>query len=357
LDKKGTFIVHSNSDTPFINKLYQKFDIQNIQANRFINSKSSGRGKISEVLIKNNRDLKKDIKTMNNFENLKNTFQETIFTWHYFTDFEKVKINIKKVEKELNLLNYLIAKENIEDEFLALIEEYPKIRGALPLLIAVRKNKLIDTPIITDMDSLVAENKKYIFYDELTENIKNELLIFFRESGLKDVFENKHIKNLVDYCFGVEVGFDTNARKNRTGTLMEDIVSTYLEEFCDKHTDYTYIEQATQNRIKESFNYEIEIDKNSRRFDFALYNKKENRLFLIEVNYYSSGGSKLKATAGEYKGLNDFVKSQNIDFIWITDGKGWLTALNPLEETFNHNDYVVNLDMIKNGILDIICLK
>jgi len=52
LDKKGTFIVHSNSDTPFINKLYQKFDIQNIQANRFINSKSSGRGKISEVLIR-----------------------------------------------------------------------------------------------------------------------------------------------------------------------------------------------------------------------------------------------------------------------------------------------------------------
>ncbi len=291
-----------------------------------------------------------------NFENLKNTFQDSIFTWNYFTNFEKVKVNIKKVEKELNLLNYLIGKDNIEDEFLSLIEEYPKIRVALPLLIAVRKNKLTDTSIITDMNSLVAENKKYIFYDKLTDNIKNELLIFFRDSGLKDIFENKHIKNLVDYCFGVEVGFDTNARKNRTGTLMEDIVSSYLKEFCNENSNYAYIEQATQKRIKEFFNYEIEIDKNSRRFDFALCNRTENRLFLIEVNYYSGGGSKLKATAGEYKGLNDFIKSQNIEFIWITDGKGWLTALNSLEETFNHNDYVINLNMIKNGILSKISL-
>ena len=289
------------------------------------------------------------------FEDLKNSFQESIFTWNYFTNFEKVKVNVKKVEKELNLLNYLIGKENIEDEFLTLVEEYPKTRAALPLLIAVRKDKLSDMPIITDMDNLIAENKKYIFYDDLTENIKEELLVFFRESGLKNIFENKHIKNLVDYCFGVEVGIDTNARKNRTGTLMENIVSDYLNKFCSEYKDYTYIEQATQKRIKEFFDYEIEIDKNSRRFDFALYNKLSKKLSLIEVNYYSGGGSKLKATAGEYKGLNDFIKAQDIDFIWITDGKGWLTALNPLEETFKHNDYVINLDMIKNGILEKIC--
>lgn len=291
------------------------------------------------------------------FNELKDTFKDSIFTWNYFTNFEKVKANVTKVEKELNLLNYLIGKEYIEDEFLSLIEEYPKTREALPLLIAIRKDKLSNTSIIIDRDTLIAENKKYLFYDELTQNIKNELLIFFRESGLKDIFENKHIKNLVDYCFGVEVGFDTNARKNRTGTLMENIVSQYLSEFCLENSDFSYIEQATQKRIKEQFDYEIEIDKNGRRFDFALYNKTTNRLFLIEVNYYSGGGSKLKATAGEYKGLNDFIKEQGIDFIWITDGKGWLTALNPLEETFNHNDYVINLNMIKNGILEEICLK
>ena len=352
LDKRVVLLVHSNSDTEFINELYKDYTIEKIQANRFINSKSSGRGKISENLIQN-----LGTKMITTFKELTTTFQESIFTWNYFTNFEKVKINVKKVEKELNLLNYLIGKENIENEFLDLIEEYPKLRQSLPLLVAIRKEKLSDIQIITDMDTLVAENKKYIFYDKLNENIKEELLIFFRESGLKDIFENKQIKNLVDYCFGVEVGFDTNARKNRTGQLMENIVSKYLNEFCLQHNNFSYIKQATQKRIKEKFDYEIEIDKNSRRFDFALHNKITNRLFLIEVNYYSGGGSKLKATAGEYKGLNDFIKEQGINFIWITDGKGWLTALNPLEETFNHNDYVINLSMINKGVLDTICLK
>jgi len=292
---------------------------------------------------------------MNNFETLKNTLQDSIFTWDYFTGFEKVKVNVKKIEKELNLLNYLIGKDNIESEFLSLIEEYPKVRKILPILIAIRDDKLFSTPIITNMETLIPENKKYIFHDVMNENIKKELLIFFNESGLRDIFESKAVKNLVDYCFGVEVGFDTNARKNRTGDIMEKLVYKFLEEFCEENNNLQFIEQATQKRIKEFFNYDIKIDKNSRRFDFALFDRTKNKLFLMEVNYYSGGGSKLKATAGEYQYLNDFVKSQNIDFVWITDGKGWLTSLKHLEETFIHNDYVINLDMLKNGVLKEIC--
>ena len=136
---------------------------------------------------------------------------------------------------------------------------------------------------------------------------------------------------------------------------MESIVSNYLKEFCNKSSNYDYIEQATQKRIEKFFNYKIEIDKNSRRFDFALYNHSTNKLFLIEVNYYSSGGSKLKATAGEYQYLHNFLKTQGIEFIWITDGKGWLTSLSSLEETFNNNDYLINLNMLKNNILSKIC--
>ena len=291
-----------------------------------------------------------------NFNNLKNTFKESIFTWDYFTDFEKVKLNIQKVKVELNILNSLIGEENIEEEFIKLVSEYPKIRKALPLLIAVRKDKLNNTSIITNVATLIAENKKYIFYDKINKTIEEELLIFFRESGLKDIFQNRYIKNLADYCFGVEVGFDTNARKNRTGTLMENIVSNYLSKFCQENANFIYIEQATQKRIKEKFDYTIKIDKSSRRFDFALFNKVTRKLFLIEVNFYSGGGSKLKATAGEYQYLNDFIKSQGLEFIWITDGKGWLTALHPLEETFKHNDYVINLYMLKNRVLKDICI-
>jgi len=292
---------------------------------------------------------------MYNFNDLKNTLQDSIFTWDYFTNFEKVKQNVKKVEVELNILNVLLGKDEIEKEFIDLVKKYPEVRKVLPILIAIREDKLNGMQIITDIETLVPENKRYIFHEPLTFQIENELLIFLRESGLKDFFHNKDVKNLVDYCFGVEVGFDTNARKNRTGDLMENLVSNFLQDFCNENPQFSYIEQATQKRIKVYFDYDINIDKNSRRFDFALYDSVKEKLFLIEVNYYSGGGSKLKATAGEYQYLNDFVVNQNIEFIWVTDGKGWLTALNPLEETFNHNKYVVNLQMLKDGILNEIC--
>ncbi len=53
LSENNVKVLHSNSDTEFINDLYFKYKIIKFQANRFINSKSSGRGKISEVLISN----------------------------------------------------------------------------------------------------------------------------------------------------------------------------------------------------------------------------------------------------------------------------------------------------------------
>lgn len=56
LHKRGCFVMLSNSDTPFINKLYSGLNgitINKITAGRAINSKGTGRGKITEVLITN----------------------------------------------------------------------------------------------------------------------------------------------------------------------------------------------------------------------------------------------------------------------------------------------------------------
>ena len=56
LHKRGCYIMLSNSDTPFINDLYSEIDgatIHKITAGRAINSKGSGRGKITELLVTN----------------------------------------------------------------------------------------------------------------------------------------------------------------------------------------------------------------------------------------------------------------------------------------------------------------
>jgi DNA adenine methylase len=56
LHKRGCFVMLSNSDTPFINKIYSEpkgLRITKVQAGRAINSDASKRGKITEVLVTN----------------------------------------------------------------------------------------------------------------------------------------------------------------------------------------------------------------------------------------------------------------------------------------------------------------
>lgn len=53
LADRGVSVMHSNSDTEFIKGLYKGYDIEFVEVNRFINSKSSGRGKIKEIIARN----------------------------------------------------------------------------------------------------------------------------------------------------------------------------------------------------------------------------------------------------------------------------------------------------------------
>jgi len=284
------------------------------------------------------------------FEFLINNLQKSIADWSYFVDWKKIKQNVSKIETELNILNSLLGKDGLNSRFLALIKEYPKTKAALPTLIATRKSKLKEMPILETKDSLDAEIKDYLFNTDakVEGNTNHELLKFFDESGLRKIFEDKTIKNLVDYCLGVEVGMDTNARKNRGGRNMEDIVEAYIDELC-RQQDFRYIKEANAEKIKQEFDYDVPVDKSSRRYDFVVDNGKA--LFIFETNFYGGGGSKLKATAGEYRNLYDVLKSK-YKFIWITDGQGWKTTAKPLREAFDHNDYLFNLAMLEKEILE-----
>jgi len=283
------------------------------------------------------------------------TLKESIFTWDYFVNWEKICRNTKNIEKELNILNYLIGKENVEEEFLKLIEEYSNVKKVLPILLAIRENKLKELQIITDIDGLTYEEVYDIFYEDNPPIAEEKLMKFFIDSGLRDIFKDKTVKNLVDYCYGIEVGLDTNARKNRTGNLMEKIVEEYIRNFTSKFR-LKYLSQVTRSKIESNFNYTIKVDKYDRVFDFSVINDDKGKIYLIEANYYSGGGSKLKATAGEYIELNNILRKQNIDFIWITDGYGWKNSKNPLFETFINNDYTFNLELLYNGALEEVIL-
>ncbi len=277
------------------------------------------------------------------FNHLVSTFKSSIKTWDYFVNWNKVFANSANFEIALNKLNYLLGKDDLRGEFYRLYESNPDIAKALPVLLAVRENNL---------EIYNKTSKELEFYNFSGEGGDvNKYFAFLDKSGLVKLFQRDGIKNLVDYVIGVEVGLDSNGRKNRGGTLMEEIVGLFLEDFC-KQNNLKYIPQASPSKIKLKWNFDIVVDKSERSFDFAVYNPQSNKIKLFETNFYNGGGSKLKAVCGEFRSLYDELKRQNIEFIWITDGLGWHTAKRPLEETYNHNDYVFNLSMLEDGALN-----
>ena len=277
------------------------------------------------------------------FNHLVSTLKSSIKTWDYFVNWNKVFTNSANFEIALNKLNYLLGKDDLQGEFYRLYESNPDIAKALPVLLAVRENNL------EIYNKTSKELESYDFSGEGGD--VNKYFAFLDKSGLVRLFQRDGIKNLVDYVIGVEVGLDSNGRKNRGGTLMEEIVGLFLEDFC-KQNNLKYIPQASPSKIKLKWNFDIVVDKSERSFDFAVYNPRNNKIKLFETNFYNGGGSKLKAVCGEFRSLYDELKRQSIEFIWITDGLGWHTAKRPLEETYNHNDYVFNLSMLEDGALN-----
>ncbi|MBI5189138.1 MAG: type II restriction endonuclease [Nitrospirae bacterium] len=284
------------------------------------------------------------------FEYFVKTINRSITYWDYFVNWEKVFGNIQAIEMDLNTLNYLVGKDNIEEEFKVLLKRHGTIARLIPILLASRENNF------TILDSYIGGNFVYEdFYFENKEQLSDieidKACRFAKNAGILEIFQAKKVKSIPDYVLGVEVGLDSNGRKNRGGSTMERIVEELLKPICERN-GISYMVQADAARIRAEWGLNLRVDKSSRRFDFAL--RKSSKLCLIETNYYGGGGSKLKATAGEYKSLYDFLSEDGHAFVWITDGKGWATTLRPLEETFRHINYTLNLDMLSKGLLEAI---
>ncbi len=275
-------------------------------------------------------------------------------TWSYFVNWEKVFENVSHVEIALNNLNYLIGKSDFDKAFKFLLKENPSVAKVIPALVVRGGANTGKSKILVDY-----QNKTFVYedYDFSKEDISDtdieRYLHFVKETGLKHLIVSKKIKNLVDYMIGVEAGLDSNGRKNRGGHAMEDIVEVFIKDVCEKN-GFRYLKEANAKKIKDELNYDVPVDKSSRRYDFVIDNKQE--LFIVEANFYGGGGSKLKSTAGEYKTLFDVLKRKH-KFLWITDGMGWKGTQNSLRETFNHNDYLFSLAMLEKGILESLLIK
>ena len=284
------------------------------------------------------------------FEDFYRTLRPSLKLWDFFVNWDKVFRNTKQIEIYLNIWNYLLGKPNFDAEFKSLLKQHPEIVIAIPSLI-VRDGSASQTfHIIEDISDLTQPDNLFDFSKPAkTEADIEKALAFVRNTGLVKLFSKDGVKNLVDYAIGVEAGLDSNGRKNRSGTSMESVVEAYLSDFT-KNSKLKFIPQATPKKIKELWGFNVPVDKSSRSFDFAISNGIQ--LVLMEVNFYGGGGSKLKATAGEYKGLHDLLNLPNVKFVWITDGEGWTTTKLPLKSAYEHIDYVWNLNWLSRGYLE-----
>jgi len=279
------------------------------------------------------------------FDHLLGSLSDAIRTWDYFVNWDKVYKNVAELEVQLNIWNYLIGKENFDEEFRSLVRRYPEIVKAIPSMVVrdgqnSQAYQVIQGEEINRFDFSSPANS-----DEEVEKALN----FVKASGLARLFGDSGIKNFVDYLIGVEAGVDSNGRKNRSGSGMESILEGKIASICDRR-GWKYMEQASPEAIKQSWGVDFKTGLSSRRFDFAVL--ADGQVSVIEVNIYNGGGSKLKATAGEFTTLHQSLEPTPVKLIWVTDGKGWRTTARPLRDAFDKVDFVLNLSLIDAGCLE-----
>lgn len=291
--------------------------------------------KILNYYAKNNLKSEDEI-----FSHLISTLRPGISDWEYFVNWDKAFENTRVIESTLNIMNYLLGKDDFESEFRYLAKKYPEIIKMIPILIVRNGSKSCNYQVATVKGSVISEEKFDFSGKDISNDIIDKAIEFIKSSGLIRIFNKDGVKNLVDYVLGVEAGLSSNGRKNRGGTAMENVCEALL-----KGLGVEYITQANTADIKNKLGFDIDSIE-GRRFDFAV--KANGKLFIIEVNCYSSGGSKLDKTASDYRGLQDDLRSQ-ATFIWLTDGYGWIKAKNPLRKTFDYNDYILNIEMVNQG--------
>ena len=274
------------------------------------------------------------------FEEWLKTFRNSINGYDYYTDFKKVYANVEKLKIEINILNSLVGTKNIETEFENLLKKYPECLKAIPILLAVREKEIFCKDLNGEF------NYNFIKMNYSVEQYK----YFMNQTGLFEMLQKHIISSLYDYVTGVEVGLDSNGRKNRGGHQMENLVEKFIKKSGAKYYKEKYISE-----IEEMFKINLSAisanDTSTKRFDFIV--ETSENIFGIETNFYTSGGSKLNEVARSYKMIAEESKQiEKFKFMWITDGEGWKSAKNNLKETFQVMEDLYNIQDLENGILE-----
>lgn len=265
------------------------------------------------------------------FNKFMSQLKETNQTLDFFCDFTKIAENVDNIKLSLCMLNSLIGASDIRKAVETIWKRDKSAFNVMDILIAVRsegKKKVIDS-----FGNCVVLDSLFTSVDGVME--------YLNDTGLTEIFQDKKVKDLVDYVFGIETGLDTNARKNRSGHVMEGTVAKIFDK-----NDIPYRQEVYSSEWPAITRV---LGDDEKRFDFVI--KTDIKTYLIEVNFYSGGGSKLNEVARSYSDIAPKINSvPGFEFVWITDGIGWKSAKNKLQEAYNIIPSIYNLTNINNFI-------
>lgn len=261
------------------------------------------------------------------------TLLPTNRTYDYYVNWEKVKSNVITYLTEISLLNSLtkIDKSKREEKLAEIISKYPEVIPVIPLIIAIREKNVI---VLDIGDQLFY--KKFRFNKQLKNGEILDIVEFCKKSGILDLFGE--INDLYAYLLGMEVGLDSNARKNRSGKIFEQLVGLLLKDKLRNHPGFVLKEEDSSLEIKRN-----------KRADFVIYHNNYPKI-AIECNFYASTGSKPIEVANAYIDLDHKCKDENLMLIWVTDGPAWPKMKTTVEKTFSEIDFPMNYTILDKKI-------
>ena len=277
-------------------------------------------------------------------EALTDTLIETNYTYDFFVNWDKANKNRNTFKYEVALLKSLKNSSNPVNDFRNLLTKYPEVVKVIPVLLACRDG------IIKVLNSIETGLQYKTFdFSKRSYGAKEiaDIVDFTKNSGLLDMLCK--MESAIDFLLGVEVGLDTNARKNRSGTFLEKMVSEILNELSSRNKDLIIIEQKTFGYVESKYNVRIPPNLKDRKFDYVVINK--GQATTIEVNFYSGTGSKPSEIVSSYSDRNRELKSARWKFVWLTDGQGWKKMQRPLHVGIDNIDYVINAHYLREGLL------
>ena len=260
--------------------------------------------------------------------------QETNQRLDFFCDFDKIAANVDNIKLSLCMLNSMIGTTDLRRSVETIWNRDRSAFSVMDILIAVRsEGKKV---VLNSAGDCIILDRLFTSIDGVMEYLEG--------TGLADLFRQKKINDLVDYVFGIETGLDSNARKNRSGHVMEGMVASILKKNGIKFRQEVY--------STEWSNLQRVLGDDEKRFDFVIQTPKKT--YLIEANFYSGGGSQLNEVARSYSGIAPKINSvPGFEFVWITDGIGWKSAKNKLQEAYSIIPSIYNLTSIMEFLQEI----